>query len=134
MATCVEVSSAAYPQQSGDNEILPPEGKSLLPAFRNEAIQREALYWEHEGNAAVRVGDRKLVRQGRNGAWELYDLKADRTEQKNLASAYPDQVTELAAKWEMWAERAHVKPYAQEGGGKKKGKGKAKNQKNKNKV
>ena len=66
--------------------IQPMEGRSLVPAFANQPIERDALYWEHEGNAAVRVGDWKLVRLGRDPKtglerpWELYNLKADRTE------------------------------------------------------
>ena len=93
-----------------------------MPAFRGESLDRDTLFWEHEGNAAVRVGDLKLVRAGRNGAWELYDLKKDRTEQQDLGAAQPDKVKELAAQWEAWAVRANVKPYPVAGG--KKGKGK----------
>jgi arylsulfatase len=63
------------------------------------------------GHAAVRDGDMKLVRQGRNGPWELYHMSADRTELNNLATEYPDQAQALAEKWEAWAERARVKPY-----------------------
>lgn len=126
MATCVDVSGATYPQQFKDKPIIPMEGKSLTAAFANQVVTRDALFWEHEGNAAIRVGDDKLVRIGRNGSWELYNLKADRTEQHNLAAEQPDKAKELAAKWEAWAERAHVKPYPNEGGGKKKGKGKKK--------
>ena len=87
------------------------EGRSLMPAFDDQPIRRDALFWEHEGNAAVRAGDWKLVRLGRTGPWELYDLKADRTEQRELAAAQPERVKALAAKWEAWAERAQVKPY-----------------------
>jgi arylsulfatase len=115
MATCVAVSGATYPQTRQGKPVLAMEGRSLLPAFRNEPIQREALYWEHEGNAAVRVGDLKLVRRGRNGAWEFYDMKKDRTELNDLASAQPEKARELAALWDAWAERAHVKPYPAEG-------------------
>lgn len=111
MATCVDVSGAKYP----DAPILPMEGRSLVPAFDNQPIQRDALYWEHEGNAAIRSGDWKLVRLGRNGAWELYDLKADRTEQRDRAAAEAGRAKELAAQWEAWAERTHVKPYPSEG-------------------
>ena len=81
-----------------------------MPAFRNETLQREAMYWEHEGNAAVRVGSMKLVRKGRGGAWELYDLAADRTEQHDLAAAQPKMAADLAARWQAWAQRAHVEP------------------------
>ncbi|HOC56135.1 MAG TPA: arylsulfatase [Verrucomicrobiota bacterium] len=112
MATCVDVAGATYPKQFQGKAIQPMEGRSLLPAFENQLIiQRDALFWEHEGNAAVRVADWKLVRMGRNSPWELYDLKADRTEQHDLAAAQPERVKELAARWDAWAERAQVKPY-----------------------
>ena len=120
LPTCLEVAGAAPLKERAGVAVLPPEGRSLLPAFANQAISRDALFWEHEGNAAVRVGDLKLVRAGRNGAWELYDLKLDRTEQHDLAATQPDKVKELAAQWEAWALRANVKPYPAAGG--KKGK------------
>ena len=128
MATVVDVGGAKYPTQFNGQAIQPMEGRSLVPAFANQAIARDALFWEHEGNAAVRVGDWKLVRQGRNGAWELYNLKADRTELHDLAATESARAQELAAKWEAWATRAHVKPYpvAENAGGKgKKNKSKA---------
>lgn len=122
MATCVEISGAKYPAQFNGKPVQPMEGRSLVPAFANKPIERDALFWEHEGNAAIRVGDDKLVRLGRNGSWELYNLKADRTEQHDLAAQNPGKVCALSGKWEAWAERAHVKPYPDEGRGKKKGK------------
>ncbi|MEI7900577.1 MAG: arylsulfatase [bacterium] len=124
MPTCVEVAGAAYPKAFNGHAILPTEGKSLVPAFANKPLERDALYWEHEGNAAVRAGDWKLVRLGSGGTWELYNLKADRTELHNLTDAEPARVKELAAKWDAWAERAQVKASPKEGkkaGGKKKG-------------
>jgi arylsulfatase A-like enzyme len=111
MATCADVAGATYPKEFKGKAIQPMEGRSLLPAFENKPIQRDAIYWEHEGNAAIRVGDWKLVRLGRNGPWELYDLKADRTELHDLAAAQPERAKDLAAKWDAWAERAQVKPY-----------------------
>ncbi len=127
MTTCVAVAGATYPKEFKGQAIQPMEGRSLLPAFDNKPIDREALFWEHEGNAAVRVGDMKLVRLGNNGPWELYDLKADRTEQHNLADEKPDLAKELAAKWDAWAERANVKIPKGAGEGKA-GKGKKKDQ------
>ncbi len=111
MATCVDVAGATPLNELNGKPLIPLEGRSLVPAFANKPIERDALFWEHEGNAAVRVGDLKLVRLGRNGAWELYDLKADRTEQHDLAPSQPDKVKELAAKWDAWAKRANVIPY-----------------------
>lgn len=110
MPTCVELSGAKYPTLFNNNKIVPMEGKSLVPAFKNKPVTREALYWEHEKNAAVRVGDMKLVRSGLTEPWELYDLAKDRTEQNNLAGQLPDEAKKLAIMWETWANRAHVFP------------------------
>ena len=101
-----------YPKEFHDQPIIPMEGRSLVPAFANQPILRDAIYWEHEGNAAIRVGDWKLVRQGAKGAWELYDLKADRTELHDLAGSQPEHAQELATQWLAWATRAHVLPGA----------------------
>lgn len=110
MPTCLDVAAATYPEERGGRRIQPAEGRSLVPAFRGEAIDRDAIFWEHEGNAAVRVGDLKLVRAGRDGAWELYDLAADRTEQHDLTAERPADVAALAARWRAWAERVHAEP------------------------
>ena len=122
MATCVEISGAAYPKKFQDTAITPMEGRSLVPTFRNAPLERDALSWEHEGNAAIRVGDMKLVRIGRKGPWELYDIGKDRSEQHNLATAQPETVEKLSAQWQTWAERAQVIPYPEESKGKKKAK------------
>ena len=130
MATCVDVGGASYPKENNGHAITPMEGMSLKPLLvsPSESLPvSRSLFWEHEGNAAVRLGDMKLVRTGRNGPWELYDLKTDRTEQHDLAASQPEKVTELATEWQKWAERSQVLPYPGEGQGKKKkGKGKKK--------
>jgi arylsulfatase len=69
-----------------------------------EVVARDSLWWLHEGNRAIRVGDWKLV-VARGDPWELYDLAADRSETKDLARERPEKVKELAALWEkQWAE------------------------------
>lgn len=120
MATLVEVAGAAYPEEFKGQPVLPMEGRSLVPAFADQEIAREALFWEHEGNAAVRQGDLKLVRRGRGGPWELYDLSTDRTERHDLAADQPDKVKALAGLWHAWAERAQVSPAPGDGAAKKK--------------
>ena len=111
MATAVDVGDASYPDMyHGNQKIKPMEGKSLVPLFTGQKLQREAIYWEHEGNRAIRVGDLKLVAKGGKGAWELYDISKDRSEQKDLAKQMPEKVKELSDQWQAYAERANVLP------------------------
>lgn len=110
MATCVDVSGATYPREVDGSKITPLEGRSLVPAFRGDTIQRDAIYWEHEGNRAVRQGDWKLVAKGAKGSWELYDIRNDRIEMHDLAKLHPDRVEALAKLWQAYAERAMVLP------------------------
>ncbi|MHC4353002.1 MAG: arylsulfatase [Planctomycetota bacterium] len=110
MATCVDVSLAEYPSEYKGNSITPMEGRSLVPAFDSKPIEREAIYWEHEGNRAVRQGKWKLVSR-HPGEWELYDLEADRTELNDLAQKHPAKLAELKSLYESWAERCGVRPW-----------------------
>ena len=119
MATVADLGGATYPNEFNGHTILPMEGRSLRPAFGTQTIERDALFWEHEGNAAVRVGDWKLVRRGAKGGWELYDMKADRTELHNLAASEPAKAGDLLARWEAWANRTHVLPMPESKRGKR---------------
>jgi arylsulfatase len=111
MATAVDVADANYPETFHDGQsIKPMEGKSLLPIFAGRPIEREAIYWEHEGNRAIRVGDMKLVAKGAKGDWELYNIAKDRSEQNDLSGQNPELVKKLSAMWQDYAERADVLP------------------------
>lgn len=111
MATCVDLAGAEYPTQRGEQAVVPREGVSLRPAFAGESLQRsQPLFWEHEGNRAVRAGDWKLVAKGKTGPWELYQISVDRSEMNDLAAEHPEKIAELSAAWDAWAERAHVLP------------------------
>ena len=109
MATVLEVTGAPYPASHRGHDILPYEGESLAQAFAHDPAERGPLFWEHEGNAAVRVGKWKLVRR-HPAAWELYDMEADRTELSDLAAQHPERVREMAAMYAAWAERCGVIP------------------------
>lgn len=110
MPTCLDVAGASYPKMRKGKEVTPLPGTSLLPAFEGKTIERDALFWEHEGNRAVRVGKWKLVATHR-GAWELYDLEADRTEVNDLAKKHPERVAELKQRYQKWAKDAGVMPW-----------------------
>ncbi len=111
MATAVSVSGAQYPKKfHGGQSIKPMEGKDLLPVFLGQGLQRDAIYWEHEGNRAVRSGDYKLVAKGAAGRWQLYNIARDRSEQNDLSREKPKLKEQLAAMWQAYAERANVLP------------------------
>ena len=110
MATFLDVAGAPYPAERDGHAVQPLEGYSLAPAFDDRPTEREVLYWEHEGNRAVRRGRWKLVCQFPRD-WELYDIEADRTEMHDLSGAHPEIVAELSALYERWAERCGVMPW-----------------------
>ena len=110
MPTCLDVAGIAYPADFDGQALTPLAGMSMLPLFENKPWGHEALYWEHEGNRAVRQGKWKLVSEFPH-EWELYDLENDRTELSNLAGDYPQKVKQLANMYEEWAAKSNVLPW-----------------------
>jgi len=110
MATCLDAAGATYPTTYNGHAILPTEGQSLVPVFKGGRRKERPIFWEHEGNCGVRFGNWKLVARYPQG-WELYDMKADRTEMNDLAGKNPDKVRELAALYDAWAKRCDVLPW-----------------------
>jgi arylsulfatase A-like enzyme len=94
------------PLQEWQGQPLPPvAGRSLRPAFtRDGSVTRECLWWLHEGNRAIRVGDWKLV-AAKGTPWELYHLATDRAERYNVAAQFPDRVRELEALWQAQTDQ-----------------------------
>ncbi len=109
MATCADLAGAEYPQTFAGNKIVPLEGISLAPVFENKTLSDRVLFWEHNGNRAVRQGRWKIVSRYQQ-PWELYDLEADRTETIDLAERGSDKVQELASLYDAWAPRVGVLP------------------------
>jgi arylsulfatase len=98
--TVLELAGVQKPKQWKGETIPEAPGHSLVPAFSQDVrIPRKSLWWLHEGNRAVRVGDWKLV-AAKDDPWELYDLSTDRAEQVNLAAKMPDKVRELESVWQ----------------------------------
>jgi arylsulfatase len=108
MATAVDLAGAAYPKEYKGHAILPMEGVSLRPAFAGQSLNRQQpIFWEHEGNKAVREGKWKLVQRHKQ-PWELFDMEADRTEQHNLIKSHPDIAAKLESAYTAWAQRTFV--------------------------
>ncbi len=121
MATCIDVARMDYPKEFQGNRIKALRGKSLAPIFRNEPGISRAIFWEHEGNKAIRKGDWKLVAEFPgawrtmksypwNGEWELYNMETDRTESRNLAAQFPTIVDSLRQEWTEWSQEVGVLP------------------------
>ena len=111
MPTILDVTGARYPTEFKGHAIQPMEGVSLRPIFSGQTTTRaRPIFWEHEGNRAVRSGNWKIV-STYPGAWELYDMTADRVERNNVAAQHPDIVSRLGAEWDAWAKRANVDPW-----------------------
>ena len=108
MPTCLAAAGVEYPYQYNDRPMTPPEGKSLVGLFDDDLLVRnKPIFWEHEGNRAVRAGQWKLVSR-HNRPWELYDMETDRTELNNLVHDQPGLVKEMAALYQQWAKRCNV--------------------------
>jgi arylsulfatase len=112
MATAVDLAGAKYPKEIGGTEIVSMQGTSLASGFNGVDIERKTpIFWEHEGNRAMRDGKWKLVAKGSSGAWELYDIEADRTELNNLAEKEAERLKSMTETWEAWAVQANAKPW-----------------------
>jgi arylsulfatase A-like enzyme len=107
MATILDIAGVNYPETYNGRSIQPAEGFSIKPTFDNQPSDREILYWEHEGNRAIRKGNWKLVSRFPED-WELYNMDEDRTELYNLKEDHPDLVLELDSLYHEWANRCNV--------------------------
>ena len=106
MATYADLTGLAYPTTINEVEITPMQGESLLPAFLGEEAERsKALFWEWSKGQAIREGDWKMVRSGKENPWDLYNVSVDPTETNNMASAYPDRVQTMEEQFYEWKER-----------------------------
>ncbi|MEM7574902.1 MAG: sulfatase-like hydrolase/transferase [Bacteroidota bacterium] len=92
-------------------------GQSLLTAISSDSpLPQRTLFWEHEGNWAVRDGDWKLVYlrdtyRGGNGQPSLYNLQTDPFERYDQAIRHPKLVDSLHQLYHNWAHKTGVLPF-----------------------
>lgn len=112
--TIFEATGASYPVARDDQATPPLEGRTFLRVADGsdpgEWANGRPVFWEHEGNRAVRRGKYKLVARY-DEQWRLYDLFRDRAETRDLAGERPDTVAELDAVWQAWATRVKVRQW-----------------------
>ena len=109
--TILEAAGVPRPHPAAPSDGPGLEGTSLLAALLGQPLPPRPLFFEHEGNRAVRFGRWKAV-SAYPGEWELYDMRADRTELDDLSRRHPERVRELAGLWHAWAERVGARPWS----------------------
>lgn len=121
--TCIDAAGEYKP-----NKYRNLEGESLLPVINQKAENSDrTLFWEHEGNRAIRVGDWKLIsryeddytffirwgwkKDPRTSEWELYNMKTDRWEQHDVAAQHPEIVASMIKTYQKWYKRVGAIPF-----------------------
>lgn len=117
MATCVDLGGAQYPEKFNSVDIQPMEGISLAAVFSKDEMKEHHIMFEHQGNAAIRIGRWKLVGQNvmlpdgtKSDKWELYDMENDRSELNNLVNANPERFEQMRKLFESEAKRVRMLP------------------------
>ncbi|NDV61728.1 arylsulfatase [Puniceicoccales bacterium CK1056] len=110
MPTLLEISGAIYPAEFNGEKVLPYEGTSIVPVFKESAVDRATpIFWQWDAGKAVINGRWKLVcwnnDPGLPEKWELYDLEYDRTESRDLAEEHPGVVKQLGSLYQHWLWR-----------------------------
>ena len=116
--TLLEVIDVEVPRAYRGKTLRPMEGTSMAYTFASgdAKTRKKGQYYELEANRAYVADGWKIVCRVQPGnpydsaPWELYNLNQDFSENRNLASQYPDRVKELEARWWRAAERYHVLP------------------------
>lgn len=111
MPTFLEIAGAKYPSTYNGNNIYPLEGRSMAALLKGRNISaHEYMYWEHEGNQAIRQGEWKAVKDREKKDWELFNLNKDRSEEDNIAAKNTGKLKSLVDKWQEWADNHFVFP------------------------
>jgi len=110
MATCLEIGNTSYPERYQGNQIKPLRGKSLVPIFKGEGMEKNRkMYWEHFGHQAMRKGNWKIISKAPEFDWELYDLAEDPTELNEIGEQNPEMLEEMVRDYANWAKEVGVR-------------------------
>jgi arylsulfatase A-like enzyme len=110
LPTFLELAGTDYPKKYNGNDILPVEGKSIVPLLKGKSrAGHKQLAWYWAGNRALREGDMKVVWEGRKKKWELYNINKDRCEMNDLSADQSKLTNRLADDWYTWAKKVELK-------------------------
>ncbi len=117
MPTLIDVAGAGYPDSINGERVLPMEGISFAPVFKNQAVDnKRAIFWQFSGGRGVRKDGWKLVSGERASAsscsvsrdtcgWALYHVRNDKTETNNLIDQKPEKAVRLKLLYHQWFNR-----------------------------
>jgi arylsulfatase len=114
-ATILAAAGVPHPETFEGKKVAPLEGKSLTPILRNESGTVRGpddwIGWQLFGNRAIRQGDWKLLwlcKPFGTSQWQLFNLKDDPGETKDLAAEKPDIRDELVKHWDEYVKANNV--------------------------
>ncbi len=111
LPTILEATGCSYLTELGGHEIQPLQGESFMALLKQNGWQREQpIFWEHEGNCAIRLDNFKLVKEF-DRPWELYDMEVDRTELNNLFGKNKPLEESLLKQYQTWADTTGVQDW-----------------------
>lgn len=111
LPTCLALAGTEYPSIYRGDSLTAIDGRNILPFIQEPSSHdSQSLFWEHQGNQAVREGDLKLVRQ-HGYPWELYDLESDPSETTNLYETRQDVAEHLEKQYQQWMSRNGVRKW-----------------------
>ncbi len=102
---------------SRESKTSAVDGVSLIPAFRGESLKNRALFWHYPHYAnqggkpggALRKGHLKLIEFYEDSRRELFDVKKDPSESRNLSGEQTAAVSEMAAELDRWRREVGAK-------------------------
>lgn len=115
MPTLLEIAGSEYPQSRGGKALPRLMGRSWVPLLAGETdsprTAEDYVAWEVFGNRALRQGDWKLRWQWKpfgTADWELFHLRADSAERRNVAQEHPERVAAMKALWDAYVAENNV--------------------------
>lgn len=111
MPTILQAAGSDYPEIYNNHKIFPLEGSSMMPLIENgDWEEHEYMFWEHESNCTLRMGDYKVIQRYDTKEWKLYNLKEDRSELNDISHMNPELLKIMTDKWYELAEQYFTTP------------------------
>ncbi len=104
LPTLAEICDAPIPDAWPGRELRPVSGTSLAPVLAGQALtSRSPIHLLFGSDRGLRLGDWKAV-SFRSQPWELYNIRSDRAETKDLSLQDPDRLRSMIQQWTEMAE------------------------------